>query len=105
MDMPSSPDGGFWRLGVEVALASGAALLAGYVRAKTEPKPLTLASFVARAGEAFVCGFIAVGLSSWMQWGDPRTTVGLAAGLGLMGTSFISDLIVRLAQRHAPPKG
>lgn len=85
-------------------MASGAALLAGYVRARENPKPLTLPALGARCAEAIVCGAIAMGVSAAMDNFDHRLTVGVSAGLGLIGTGVLSDLATRwLASRAGKP--
>lgn len=89
------PNGSWMPVATELAMASGAAFLAGYVRAKADPRPLSLASMTARCAEAVVCGCIAIGVSAWLEAVDPRATVGLSAALGLIGTGVISDLVMR----------
>lgn len=86
-------------------MASGAAFLAGYVRAKADPRPFSLASLAARTAEAVVCGVIAIGVSAWLEAVDPRATVGLSAALGLIGTGVISDLVVRWMTTRAGKGG
>ena len=85
-------------------MATGAAFLAGYVRAKADPRPFSLPSIAARAAEAIVCGFLAIGISAGLDAVDQRLTVGISAGLGLLGTGVISDLATRfLAARAGKP--
>ena len=79
----------------ELTTAAGAAFLAGYVRAKNDPRPFSLASLGARAAEAVVCGFLAIGISAAMENVDQRLTVGISAGLALIGTGVLSDLATR----------
>ncbi len=100
--MQDHPPGPWWPAIYELATATGAAFLAGYVRAKADPRPFSLPSLAARASEAIVCGFISIGVSSWMQSTDPRLTVGVSAGLGLIGTGVISDLVVRFMAARTP---
>ncbi len=82
-------------------MAIGAALLAGYLRARQNPEPFTLACLTARVAEAIVCGALSIGIAGYMEWADPRVTVGLSAGLGLLGTAFITDTIARVAAKRA----
>jgi hypothetical protein len=86
---------------IELGSATAAALVAAYVRAKGDPRPLSLPSILARVAESIVCGFLATGAAALMEWTDPRSTVGLAAALGLLGTATISDLILRAAGKRA----
>lgn len=83
----------------ELAMASGAALLAGYVREKANPKPFSLAALGVRCAEAVVCGFLAAGIAvaiaAYFKVSDPRMTVAISSALGLIGTGVISDLVVR----------
>lgn len=101
---PTNTPGPWWPAAYELAVASGAAFLAGYVRAKSDPRPFSLPSLAARASEAVVCGFLAVGISAAMESVDHRLTVGISAALGLLGTGLISDLATRfLAARASKP--
>lgn len=85
----------------ELAMATGAAFLAGYVRAKADPRPCSLPSLAARASEAVVCGFLAMGISAGLDAVDQRLTVGISAALGLLGTGVISDLATRFLAARA----
>ncbi len=89
------------RAAKEVGVAIIAASIAAYVRGRHDPNPFGFWSFVARMAEAIVCGFLAIGLAGVMEWTDPRTTVGLAAAFGLLGTGVLGDLILKLAKRKA----
>jgi len=93
------PEGGGW-LGYadEAAVSVGVALVAGYLRAR-EARPWTLASVAARVAEAVVCGCIAMALSAHVGGDDPRLTAGISAGLGLLGTTTLTDFAARLAAR------
>lgn len=103
--MADSPPPGAWLPAItELAMASGAALLAGYVRAKQDPKPFSLAALAVKCAEAVVCGAIAIGIAAYLKTGDPRLTVGLSAGLGLIGTGVLSDLVVRWMASRGTPK-
>lgn len=93
--------GPWWPAAFELALASGAAMIAGYVRAKANAAPFSLPGFVARCAEAIVCGFLAFGFSAVMASADPRLTVGVSAALGLLGTGLISDLATRFLASRA----
>jgi hypothetical protein len=42
-----------------------------------------------------VCGFLAIGISAAMENVDQRLTVGISAGLALIGTGVLSDLATR----------
>lgn len=99
--MNEAPHGPWWPALYELAAATGAALLAGYVRAKSNPSPLSLGAIAARGAEAIVCGFLAIGISAAMEWADHRVTVGLSAGLGLLGAGVISDLATRWLTNRA----
>jgi hypothetical protein len=89
---------------VELAMATGAAMIAGYVRARQNPEPLSLPALAARVAEAVVCGCLAVMVAALMETADPRVTVGLSAALGLLGTGLLSDLATRwLASRADKP--
>jgi hypothetical protein len=95
-------------LATEVALASVAALLAGYVREKANPRPFSLAALGVRCAEAVVCGFLAAGIAvaiaAYFRVSDPRMTVAISSALGLIGTGVISDLVVRwIAARASKP--
>lgn len=104
MPEPTPNPPAWWPAAYELAMATGAALLAGYVRAKSDPRPFSLASLSARAAEAVVCGFLAVGISAAMESADHRLTVGISAALGLLGTGLISDLATRwLSSRASKP--
>lgn len=92
---PVPTPGQWWPAAYELAMASGAALLAGYVRAKSNPAPFTVASLAVKCAEAVVCGALAIGVAAYLETSDPRLTVGLSAALGLIGTGVISDLVVR----------
>lgn len=85
----------------ELAMATGAAFLAGYVRAKADPRPFSLPSLAARAAEAVVCGFLAIGIAAGLDAVDERLTVGISAALGLLGTGVISDLATRFLAARA----
>lgn len=85
----------------ELAMATGAAFLAGYVRAKADPRPFSLPSLAARAAEAVVCGFLAIGIAAGLDAVDQRLTVGISAALGLLGTGVISDLATRFLAARA----
>ena len=91
-------------LGLELLSAVGAALVAGYVRAKREPRVAWWWTMLARIGDAVVCGCLTVAIVAVMEWHDIRTTVGVAAALGLIGTNTLSDLIVRWAERQTPKR-
>jgi lambda family phage holin len=93
-------DQGPGQLAVEMASAIAAAAVAAYVRARGAPSAWTLPAIAARVAEAVVCGFLAISAASLMQWTDPRTTVGFSAGLGLLGTEAIRDLLMRLADKR-----
>jgi hypothetical protein len=91
-------------IGLEMLSAVGAALVAGYVRAKREPRVVWWWTMLARMGDAVVCGCLTVAIVSVMEWQDVRATVGVAAALGLIGTNTLSDLIVRWAERQTPKR-
>lgn len=94
--MSSDPTPGpWWPALYELAMATGAAFVAGYVRAKADPKPFSLPSLAARVAEAVVCGFLAILVAALMEKADPRITVGVSAAFGLLGTGVISDLATR----------
>jgi hypothetical protein len=98
----SDPTHGPWLpAAYELAMATAAAFVAGYVRAKADPKPFSLPSICARAAEAVVCGFLAVGISAAMETVDHRLTVGISAALGLLGAGVISDLATRFLAARA----
>ncbi len=42
-----------------------------------------------------MCGFLAIGIAAALEPVDQRVTVGLSAGLGLIGTGVLSDLATR----------
>lgn len=86
---------------MEALMASGAAMLASYVRAKGEPEPWTLRRWGVVLAESVVCGFLAVAAATATGWADPRISAGLGAAFGLVGTAALSDLIVRLMQSRA----
>lgn len=100
-DPTHTPPGPWWPAAYELAMAAGAAFLAGYVRAKADPRPFSLPSLAARAAEAIVCGFLAVGVSAALATADQRLTVGVSAALGLLGTGVISDLATRFLASRA----
>jgi hypothetical protein len=100
--MQDQPPHGPWMPALyELATAAGAAFLAGYVRAKADPRPFSLPSLCARGAEAVVCGFLAIGISAAMDQVDHRLTVGISAALGLLGTGVISDLATRFLAARA----
>jgi hypothetical protein len=103
--MPADPTPGpWWPAAAELAMASGAALLAGYVRARRNPEPLSFPSLCAKAAEAVVCGCLAVMIAALLEAVDPRVTVGISAALGLLGTGLLSDLATRwLSTRAGKP--
>lgn len=84
----------------EIAAAVGSAAVAAYVRARGDAKPWSLAGISARIAEAIVCGFLAVSTAAFMEWTDPRTSVGLSAAFGLIGTEALRDFIMRLAAKR-----
>lgn len=103
-DTPTPAPGPWWPAAYELAMATGAAFMAGYVRAKADPRPLSLPSLAARMAEAIVCGFLAIGVSAALEPIDQRLTVGISDALGLIGTGVISDLATRwLAARANKP--
>jgi hypothetical protein len=85
----------------EMAIAIFAAALGGYVRARRNPAPLTRDRVTVVAAESVLCGFLAFGVSSWLKLGDSSTSYAIAGALGLIGTAFISDLIVKIVERKA----
>jgi hypothetical protein len=85
----------------EMLASIGAALLAGYVRGRHNPRPLSFPSFFARTCEAIVCGCIASGLSVVIDIADARVTVALSAALGLVGASLIGDILADWIKRRA----
>jgi hypothetical protein len=99
--MPNPVDDGVLRAVGEVAAAAGASAIAAYVRAKSEPSGWTWRALCGRAAEAVVCGFLAVGIAGFLEWTDPRSSVGLAAGLGLLGTGALTDLLMKFANKKA----
>jgi hypothetical protein len=99
--MPNPVDDGVLRAAGEIAAAAGAALIAAWVRSRNEPSAWTLRALLGRVAEAVVCGFLAVGIAGFLGWSDPRTTVGLSAGLSLLGTGALADLILKFASKKA----
>ncbi len=96
-----TPTGPWWPAAYELGVATGAALLAGYVKAKQNPQPFSLAAFGARCAEAVVCGSIAMGIAAALGSFDQRLTVGISAGLALIGTGVLSDLTTRFLRNRA----
>jgi hypothetical protein len=99
-----------WRLAKEIAIASLAGALGVYVRARHNPAPLTWDRCVVVAAESILCGFLAFGVASVLEFQDRAVSYAIAGSLGLIGTAFISDLAVKLLQRKAdatvpPPTG
>lgn len=92
---------------VELGAAIGAALVAGYVRGRSDPRPWSLARISAHVAEAIVCGFLAVAISSamqaasWIPSDDLRPVIGVSAGLGLLGTAFVSEALAAWVKRRA----
>lgn len=102
-ETPPSP-GPWWPAAYELAMATGAALLAGYVRARQNPEPFSLPALAAKSAEAVVCGCLAIMVAALLETADPRITVGISAALGLLGTGLISDLATRwLSARAGKP--
>jgi hypothetical protein len=64
-------------------------VLAGYVRARSNPTLLSLGSIAARVAEAIVCGFLAIGISAAMEGADHCVTVSLSEGFGLLRAGVI----------------
>jgi hypothetical protein len=100
MPMPNN-DGSQLQALLEVASAVLAALAAAYVRARGCPNPWGWRAMAARGAEAVVCGFLAIGVAGAMEWTDSRSTIGLSAGFGLIGTEYLRDLLMRAAQKRA----
>ena len=86
---------------IEAIATTGAALLAGYVRGRGNPKPLSLDSLCARVCEAVVCGALASGIASVIEADGVRVTVALSAALGLLGAGVIGDALAAWVQRRA----
>ncbi len=100
--METPPSTGGWMPSlVEFAGATGAALLASYVKAKQNPKPWSAASIIARVAESVVCGCLAILAAALLKTGDPRFTIGMSAAIGLLGTQAITDLLLRVLTRRA----
>lgn len=95
MQEPPPSPGPWWPALLEWGMASAAAGVAGYVKAKGEPRPFSLPSLTAKVAEAIVCGFIAAGIAAYLETRDPRMTVAISSALGLIGTGVLSDLVVR----------
>lgn len=85
----------------EVTVATIAAAVGAYVRAKRHPRPLSWPSVGVGLAEATVCGFLAVGASGLMDWEDSRSATGLAAAMGLLGTKFVSDGLIKMFSRYS----
>lgn len=100
--MPQENHSAELRLMLEFGVAVFAAGTAAYIRARRNPQPLTLPSFLAHCAEAIVCAIIAVMVAALLNTYDVRVTVGLAAAAGLLGTNTISDLLVRYVGRKMP---
>jgi hypothetical protein len=98
---PTPTPGPWWPAAYELAVATAAAFLAGYVRARQNPAPLSWQSFAAKCAEAIVCGCIAIGISAAMESADQRLTIGISAGLALIGTGVLSDLATRFLSNRA----
>ena len=101
MPDPTQAPGSWWPAAAELAMASGAALLAGYVRARQNPEPLSLPSIAAKAAEAVVCGCLAIMVAALLETADQRVTVGISAAMGLLGTGLLSDLATRWLSNRA----
>lgn len=99
MTLPAN-DGASIQAALEVLAATGSALVAGYVRARGEPCAWHWRAVLARLAEAVVCGLISVGVSTWMGWTDARLGLALSAGVGLIGTQALTDLVVRVFQKR-----
>lgn len=101
-DQPPAPS-----LLVEIAAAVGAALVAGYVRGRQDPRPWSWARFAAYSAEAIVCGFLAVAVAAgmkaadWIPSDDLRVVVGVSSAFGLLGTAIISDALSAWVKRRA----
>lgn len=85
-----------WRHVRELIAAVGSAAIAGYVRGSRSAQSWTVARITARLADAVVCGFLTVGIAGYLEWTDTRTTVGLSAALGMVGTEMIGAAVVRL---------
>jgi hypothetical protein len=93
----------WWAYALEAGAAVLVALLASYVR----PMPggvMTVAAALSRAADAVVCGFLAIGAAAGIEAmfdvADPRVTTGIAAAAGLVGTTALTEMIMRVAERR-----
>lgn len=99
----SNFDAGWAKFIVEFGSAASAAAVASYVRLRTNPRPFSFPRIVAYTAEGIVCGFLAVGISAALtamfSLDSHRVATGAGAALGLVGTSVLRDVIMRVMMR------
>ena len=89
------------RLVKDLAIASLAAGVGAYVRARRNPTPLSWDRCVVVGAEAVLCAFLAFGAGPFLDLPDRTTSYAIAAALGLVGTAVISDGIMKLIQTRS----